>query len=96
MAILHLLRQLEVKACSTRQRALCGYSDKIWALLPPSLPVRIGYAMVRKEQLIQICADQLHTDGLTMNDFQITFQGFAVKVYFSFPEDESSVKIFFI
>lgn len=49
---------------------------------PPPFPVRIRYATVCKAQLIQRCTDQMDTDGMIMNDFQITFQGFAVKSIF--------------
>lgn len=36
--------------------------------------------------------DKLRTDGMTMNRFQVTFQSFAVKVYYISLEDDISVK----
>lgn len=50
--------------------------------LPPALVAsKDPLCNVCKGQLIQICAHQLDTDGMVMNDFQKTFQGFAVKLF---------------
>lgn len=50
--------------------------------LPPALVAsKDPLCNVCKGQLIQICAHQLDTNGMVMNDFQKTFQGFAVKLF---------------